>query len=342
MSRAASSGRCPRAAAPRRPRPPRRRTSGRACPRAGSPRRRRCGRSATRRSSPTTSSSASDAHLDAAMVRFRKKWWLPAMNRAAASPPTTAIDARQVAQQQVAGRLASACAARRPCSGPGRRARRRRSARGARASAPAAGRGRRGRSAAARPTRRRRRRTTASARRPRSASRTRAREPSSTTQTGIDGEQTPVIGPTCACSLPDASAISPRSSSAARLLAIARPALEHHGREHRPPLRIAHPLPRDRRPRVQQHPVAAARASTAPAGATVTACGVHASIRRTASALAVRPPSRAAPTAASARRASPRRRPPAAASRPATTGAPWSRSASANWSRPEVHGLDLA
>ena len=39
-------------------------------------------------------------------------------------------------------------------------------------------------------------------------------EPSATTQTGIDGEHTPVIGPTWSCSLPGSSAISPRSSAA--------------------------------------------------------------------------------------------------------------------------------
>ena len=46
---------------------------------------------------------------------------------------------------------------------------------------------------------------------------------SSTTQTGIDGEQTPVIGPTWSCSLPGSSAISPRSSSRSACRAVGRP-----------------------------------------------------------------------------------------------------------------------
>ena len=77
--------------------------------------------------------------------------------------------------------------------------------------------------------------------------------PSSTTQTGIDGEQTPVIGPTWPCSLPGASVTSPRSQQRGRRLARGRPALEHDRRQQRPPLRVADAVPRDRRPRVQQH-----------------------------------------------------------------------------------------
>ena len=56
---------------------------------------------------PADARAASDAHFAAAIVRFRKKWWLPAMNRAARSPPSAANPAQQVAHQQVAGGLAA-------------------------------------------------------------------------------------------------------------------------------------------------------------------------------------------------------------------------------------------
>ena len=56
---------------------------------------------------PAQSAVASDAHLAAAIVRFRKKWWLPARNRAASSPPIDRERRREVAEQQVAGRLAA-------------------------------------------------------------------------------------------------------------------------------------------------------------------------------------------------------------------------------------------
>ena len=179
-----------------------------------------------------------------------------------------------------------ACAARRPCSAPAPPARRRRPARAARASAPAAARGRRGRSAAARPPRRRRRRTTASARAPRSRWRTRAAAPSSTTQTGIDGEQTPVIGPTWSCSLPGASAIVAAREQRRRLRR-ASPA--------QPSNSTAASSARRCGSHTRSHVIGGPECSstpsrspgtTAPAGATVTACGAQPSITRTACALA--------------------------------------------------------
>ena len=185
-------------------------------PRAGCPRRRRCARSARPRSSPSAPAAASDAHLAAAIVRFRKKWWLPATKRAARLAADRR-ERRRAARGSAGCRWPGcACAARRPCSAPW--AASPKTSTGPRCSSSRASsrpERRRGRSAAARSTRRRRRRTTACGPGPRSSVEN-ARAPlrsSSTTQTGIDGEQTPVIGPTWSCSLPGSSAISPRSSS---------------------------------------------------------------------------------------------------------------------------------
>ena len=96
----------------------------------------------------------------------------------------------------------------------------------------------------------------------------------------------------------------------------ARPALEQHRGHERAPLRVAHPLPRDRRPRVQQHALAKP--------------GDHRGRRRNRhrqrraaprssprpTRWPPRPSGRAGPTAGSARRARPGPRPPAGASRP--------------------------
>ena len=54
------------------------------------PRRCRCATSATRRSSPRPARPRSAAHLAAAIVRLRKKWWLRDMKRAAGSSPSAA------------------------------------------------------------------------------------------------------------------------------------------------------------------------------------------------------------------------------------------------------------
>ena len=213
---------------------------------------------------PRSRPAASDAHLDAAIVRFRKKWWLPAMKRAAASPPTTAIAGDQVAQQQVARRLASACAARRPCSVPARRGRRRRSGRGGRASAASRG---------PRSSRKKRRRSTDSSSptpnhsvRPPPSFKRRERAPRTVLddphrhRRRADARHRPDVR---RARCPSASVISPRSSSAAASSRVA-PALEHRRGEQRAALRIAHAIPRDRRAGVQQHPVAQPRARPRP------------------------------------------------------------------------------
>ena len=111
------------------------------------------------------------------------------------------------------------------------------------------------------------------------------REPSSTTHTGIDGEHTPVIGPTCECSLPEASVISPRSSSRA---ASSRDVPQPSNTAAASSARRCGSQTRSHvigGPECRSIP-SPSPAMTSPAGATVTACGVHASIRRTASALA--------------------------------------------------------
>ena len=53
------------------------------------------------------SAAASDAHFAAAIVRLRKKWWLPARNAATSSPPWARERGGEVADEEVAGRLAA-------------------------------------------------------------------------------------------------------------------------------------------------------------------------------------------------------------------------------------------
>ena len=146
---------------------------------------------------PSRPPAASDAHLAAAIVRFRKKWWLPAMKRADASPPTRRERRRELADQQVARRLAAhvqlvahvqplggepehvdgpACSSSRASAGPS--SSRKNRSRSTDSSSPT---------------------PNHSVRPGPSLSVENARVPgasSATTQTGIDGEQTPVIGPT--------------------------------------------------------------------------------------------------------------------------------------------------
>ena len=137
-----------------------------------------------------------------------------------------------------------------------------------------AARARRGRTAAARPPRRRRRRTTACRPGP-SLSVENARAPrasSSTTQTGIEGEQTPVIGPTWSCSLPrlERDLAAPRAARAAAR-AVRRPALEH---ARRPAARAAAGRTRGPTRSAARSAAACRRRSprtTSPAGATVSA-----------------------------------------------------------------------
>ena len=109
-----------------------------------------------------------------------------------------------------------ACAARRPSAAPGRRGRGRRSARCARAGARAAG--RRGRAGSA-PARRLVVAHAEPQRAPRPLverrERARARALVLHDPHGIEGEQTPVIGPTWPSSLPQRSRISPTASRAA-------------------------------------------------------------------------------------------------------------------------------
>ena len=141
------------------------------------------------------------------------------------------------------------------------------------------------------------------------------RSPSSTTQTGIDGEQTPVIGPTWSCSFPDSSAISPAASS--------RSASARSGAQ--PSNTAAASSARRCGSQTRSHSIGGpecssspsrSRGTTSPAGATVTARGLRGldPLDRLAR---WRPRSarRARPTGASGPRASPGRRPPAAASR---------------------------
>ena len=156
---------------------------------------------------------------------------------------------------------------------------------------------------------------------PRSASRTRAAPPSSTTHTGIDGEQTPVIGPTWSCSLPGSSAISPRCEQRRRLGAIGRPALEH----------AAASSARRCGSHTRSHAIGGPECSsspsrspgtTVPAGATVTARGDAPSIAATASRVGRRDRVAVAAPQPRQQRHRRRRRRPAGASRPRRPTAP--------------------
>ena len=161
------------------------------------------------------------------------------------------------------------------------------------------------------------------------------RSPSSTTQTGIEGEQTPVIGPTWPCSLPGSSAISPRASSAA---ASSREAAQPSNSAAAVSARRCGSHTRSQAiggPECSSSP-SRSPGTTEPAGATVTARGDAPSIASTARAFASATASPCAPH-------SPVSSSTAAASPPAggrqstsTTGAPWSRSASANVDSPRL------
>ena len=235
-----------------------------------------------------------------------------------------------------------ACAARRPCSGPGRRAPKtstgpRRSS--SRASGgPSSSRKKRSRStASSSPT------PNHSVRPGPSLSVEKARAPpSSTTHTGIDGEQTPVIGPTWSCSLPGSSAISPRSSTPRRVVAIARPALEQRARR---PARAA--AGRRRAPTRSAARSAAAARRASPGTTSPRRRDGHRARRgaprsaRTASRVGGRDRGRRArPTAASAARRASASPPAGGRQSTSTTGAPWSRSASANVDSPRLTAVD--
>ena len=108
---------------------------------------------------------------------------------------------------------------------------------------------------------------------------------SATIQTGIEGEQTPVIGPTWACSLPGSSAISPRASS--------RSAASRSGAH--PSNTTAASSARRWGSHTCSHAIGGPECSsmpspspgtTSPAGATDSACGSTPSARATASRLA--------------------------------------------------------
>ena len=273
---------------------------------------------------PAVPAAASDAHFAAAMTRFRKKWWLPASTAATSSPPSAAKAGSSWRQSRFAVAWLRMCSSSPICSpwaarsrtsiGPVRSSRRA-------SSGPARSRRKRARStASSSPT------PNHSVRPGPSLSVEKARAPvpsSSTTQTGIEGEQTPVIGPTWPCSLPQRRRTSPTSRRSCASERIGGPALEQAGRHQRAALRIAHALPVDRRPRVQQRPAlepvdhlarrarrsarAGARPSSAPsavalAASTRSPCAPHArSSSATTRGLAAR--------RAGASRRRPRRRP---------------------------------
>ena len=205
---------------------------------------------------PAVPAAASDAHFAAAMTRFRKKRWLPASAAATSSPPSAAKAGSSRRQSRFVVAWLRMCSSSPICSpwaarsrtsiGPVRSSRRA-------SSGPARSRRKRARStASSSPTPNHSVRPGPSL----SVEKARVPEPSScTTQTGIEGEQTPVIGPTWPCSLPQRRRTSPTSSSSCGLRAIGGPALEQAGRHQRAALRVAHALPLDRRPGVQQRPV---------------------------------------------------------------------------------------
>ena len=160
---------------------------------------------------PSTAPTASQAHLHAAIVRLRKKWWLPATKRAAASPPRAAkaVSRSRIRRLPVAWlRMCSSS----PMFSPWPASES--TSTGPRCSSSRA-------SVGPRSSRKKRRRSTASSsatpnhrvRPGPSFSVENARAPPpSTIHTGIEGEHTPVIGPTWSCSLPGSSAISPAAS----------------------------------------------------------------------------------------------------------------------------------
>ena len=165
---------------------------------------------------PTAPAAASEAHLAAAMPRLRKKRWLAVSFAATSSPPSAANagSSRRHNRFVVAWlRMCSSSPICRPCAarsktsiGPVRASSRARSgpAQSRRNRAPA--------SASSSPT------PNHSVRPGPSFNVENARTPaasSSTTHTGIDGEQTPVIGPTWSCSLPLRNRTSPAASAAA-------------------------------------------------------------------------------------------------------------------------------
>ncbi len=145
---------------------------------------------------------------------------------------------------------------------------------------------------------------------------------SSVTQTAIDGEQIPVIGPTCRCSVPDLSVTWPPDSRSRALSRSDAQPFEQNRRDHRPPLRITDALPRDRRPRVQEHAVVETIDHVARAG-DVDRLRLAAFDRvERRSRWRRGPPGQTGPTARSARQSHPRHRPPADASRPKSPARP--------------------
>ena len=160
---------------------------------------------------PSTAPTASQAHLHAAIVRLRKKWWLPATKRAAASPPSAAKAGSRSRIRRLPVAWLRMCSSS-PMFSPWPASAS--TSTGPRCSSSRA-------SVGPRSSRKKRRRSTASSsptpnhsvRPGPSFSVENARAPPpSTIHTGIEGEHTPVIGPTWSCSLPGSSAISPAAS----------------------------------------------------------------------------------------------------------------------------------
>ena len=292
---------------------------------------------------PVQPSVACDAHLAAAIVRLRKKWWFPATKRAQSSSPIAAIAGARsrMSRLPVAWlRVCSSSPMLRPCAA------RPNTSTGPRCSSRRASHG---------PSRSRKKRSRAidsssptpnhSVRPGPSLSVEYARLPepgASTTQTGMDGEQTPVIGPTWSCSFPGSRAISPPSSSRAACSRSDAQPSNSAAATQRAALRIADVGPLDRRARVQQHARSRGAGPPRRAGATVSARAPVPSIRSTAASFAAairspcRPHSRVSRATASAS--------PSAGGRQSTctTGAPWSRRASANADSPTLTAATCA
>ncbi len=289
---------------------------------------------------------ASDAHFAAAIVRFRKKWWLPATNAGDVLAAQRREPGHQVADRAGCRSPGCACAARRPCCRPWAasaedvdRALALEQPRAA--AAPRSSRKKRSRSiASSSPT------PNHSVLPGPSLSVENARAPaasSSTTHTGIDGEQTPVIGPTWSCSLPGREVDTRRRRAVAR--APSRSPAQPSNRQAATSARRCgsqtrsqaiggpecssvrpSPAPARRRPRGRPSPRAAARPRCARRRCAL--AGVD--------ALAVARPrgARAAATAAGS--------PPAGGRQStSTTGAPWSRTASPNAASPTLTASTL-
>ena len=204
---------------------------------------------------PAVPVAASDAHFAAAMTRFRKKRWLPASTPATSSPPSAAKAGSSRRQSRFVVAWLRMCSSSPICSpwaarsrtsiGPVRSSRRA-------SSGPARSRRKRARSiASSSPTPNHSVRPGPSL----SVEKARAPEPSScTTQTGHRGRADAGHRPDVAELVAAAQAHLADVQPLLRLGAIGGPALEQAGRHQRAALRIAHALPVDRRPRVQQRP----------------------------------------------------------------------------------------